>query len=66
LPLPTIGSAIERPVMDWKVKAALNAFEKAKDVAMFANHLGGTLLIGAAEAQGHLGAYVGMSPRSWP
>lgn len=49
LQLPTIGRTIERPVMDWKVKPAKHSFERAKDVAAFANHLGGTLLIGAHE-----------------
>jgi hypothetical protein len=59
--LPTIGEAIERSVMDWKVKASPTDFEKAKDVAMFANHLGGTLLVGAGELSGQLNAYVGMT-----
>jgi hypothetical protein len=61
-PLPTIGQSIERPVMDWKAKPAPFAFERAKDVAAFANHLGGTLLIGAQELNGQLHAYVGMTP----
>jgi hypothetical protein len=60
--LPAVGQAIERPVMDWKVKPAAFPFEKAKDVAAFANHLGGTLLIGAHELNGRLQAYVGMTP----
>jgi hypothetical protein len=46
--------------MDWKVKPAEFAFEKAKDVAAFANHLGGTLLVGVREVDGQLEAYVGM------
>jgi hypothetical protein len=58
--LPNIGQAIERPVMDWKARPAAFAFEKAKDVAAFANHLGGTLLIGASEANGRLHGYAGM------
>ena len=62
MPLPTLGQAIERPVMDWKVKSAKHSFERAKDVAAFANHLGGTLLIGAQEVDGQLQAYVGMTP----
>lgn len=37
-------------------------FHKAKDVAAFANHLGGTLLIGAKETDGQLERYVGMDP----
>lgn len=61
-PLPPLGLAIEHAVMDWKVKATATPFEKAQDVAAFANHLGGTLLIGAHERNGQLAAYVGMSP----
>jgi hypothetical protein len=61
-PLPPIGEAIERPVTDWKAKPAACAFERAKDVAAFANHLGGTLLIGACEKHGRVKAYVGMRP----
>jgi hypothetical protein len=60
--LPSIGQTIERPVMDWKAKPATFSFESAKDIAAFANHLGGTLLIGAHEEQGQLKAYVGMTP----
>jgi hypothetical protein len=59
--LPALGQAIERATMDWKVKPAQHAFEKAKDAAAFANHLGGTLLIGASEVNGQLSAYLGMS-----
>lgn len=59
--LPEIGTDIERAVMDWKVVPAATEFHKAKDVAAFANHLGGTLLLGAAEANGQLAAYVGLS-----
>jgi hypothetical protein len=61
-PLPQPGSAIERAVMDWKVVADGTDFHKAKDVAAFANHLGGTLLIGAKETDGQLERYVGMNP----
>jgi hypothetical protein len=48
--------------MDWKMVAKGTAFHDAKDVASFANHLGGTLLIGAEEADGHLKRYVGLDP----
>lgn len=48
--------------MDWKSVDDATAFHKAKDVAAFANHLGGTLLIGACEKDGQLDAYKGMSP----
>lgn len=47
--------------MDMKVKPRTWAFEQARDVAAFANHLGGTLLIGAHETDQQLRAYVGMS-----
>lgn len=59
--LPPLSTAIERVVMDWKAVAGGTPFHKAKDVAAFANHLGGTLLIGACEKDGHLDAYKGMS-----
>lgn len=62
LGLPPLGAAIERAVMDWKSVDAGPPFHKAKDVAAFANHLGGTLLIGACEKDGQLDAYRGMSP----
>jgi hypothetical protein len=62
LSLPPLGAAIERAVMDWKAVDVDTPFHKAKDVAAFANHLGGTLLIGACEKDGQLGAYKGMSP----
>jgi hypothetical protein len=47
--------------MDWKAVADATPFHKAKDVGAFANHLGGTLLIGAREDDGRLAAYVGLS-----
>lgn len=59
---PPLGAAIERAVMDWKAVDAGTPFHKAKDVAAFANHLGGTLLIGACEKDGQLDAYKGMTP----
>lgn len=48
--------------MDWKVRATNSRFEKAKDVAAFANHVGGVLIIGAQETKGQLSAYVPMTP----
>ena len=48
--------------MDWKAKATGTDFHLAKDVAAFANHLGGTLLIGAQENKGQLVSYIGMTP----
>ncbi len=51
--LPALGTSIERAVSDWKAPGQVDPkkpFHMAKDVAAFANHLGGTLLIGACEA----------------
>lgn len=58
--LPAVDSVIERTTLDLKVKPAPNAFEKAKDVTAFANHVGGTLIVGAHEVDGRLAAYVGL------
>jgi hypothetical protein len=59
--LPPKDQAIERPIMDLKKEVSPeNHFELAKDVAAFANHLGGCLLIGATEADGHVGEYGGV------
>lgn len=60
-PLPKIGDAIERPVFDCKREPATRPFEMAKDVAAFANHLGGTLLIGAIESGEQLCRYAGLT-----
>lgn len=62
-PLPPVGSAIEQAVMDFKEYRAerpVKPFERAKDVAAFSNHLGGSLVIGARE-DGHLRAYTGLT-----
>lgn len=62
LPLPQIGEGFEQATLDLKVKADLTkVFHLAKDVAAFANHLGGVLIIGASETNGRVGAYVQMS-----
>ncbi len=59
--LPPKDQTIERPVLDLKTTVGPKpCFEKAKDVAAFANHLGGVLLIGATEVDGHVGAYAGI------
>ncbi len=49
--LPSAGSAIERAVMDAKerVPSRTTRFHLAKDVAVFANHLGGNLIVGWGE-----------------
>ncbi len=57
--LPSVGAKVESPTFD--IKATYDTtkqFEAAKDVAAFANHLGGTLLIGAAEKDGGLSKYL--------
>jgi len=63
--LPAPLSDIEREVMDWKApgQAKVTSFHKAKDVAAFANHLGGALIIGACEGDGgKLAKWEGMAP----
>jgi hypothetical protein len=63
--LPAVGSAPEAATFDMKVVYQTSKeFEAAKDVAAFANHLGGTLLIGAAEKDGTLANYVPMNDSS--
>lgn len=52
---------IERVILDLKAVDTATAFHKAKDVAAFANHLGGTIIIGATERDGHLDQYRGVS-----
>jgi hypothetical protein len=57
-PLPEIGQGYERAVLDLKLEGqVVKGFHLAKDVAAFANHLGGTLLIGAGEAHGRVAVY---------
>ncbi len=56
--LPLVGAKVESPTLDIKrTYETTKQFEAAKDVAAFANHLGGTLLIGAAENVGQLSKY---------
>jgi hypothetical protein len=65
--LPVKGTAIERTTRDLKGGRTetnpdpTNEFELAKDVAAFANHLGGELLVGANEESGIVGEYDGLS-----
>jgi hypothetical protein len=57
-PLPAIGDGYERATLDLKLRVdAKKGFHAAKDVAAFANHLGGTLLVGAQETNGCVGKY---------
>jgi hypothetical protein len=61
--LPPKTHAVESAVLDLKKETSpTNHFELAKDVAAFANHLGGCLLIGATEVDGHVGEYDGIPP----
>jgi hypothetical protein len=56
--LPKRGEGYERATLDLKETASPKpGFHHAKDVAAFANHLGGTLLIGAQETDGRIGEY---------
>lgn len=57
--LPPIGAGVERATLDLKAKLEHGKTAcMAIDVAAFANHLGGSLIIGAAEKAGSIGAYV--------
>ncbi|KAB2910161.1 MAG: ATP-binding protein [Kofleriaceae bacterium] len=57
--LPVVGSTPEASTWDMKAKyPPSKEFEAAKDVAAFANHLGGTILVGAAEQDGTLVKYL--------
>lgn len=59
--LPAVGDGFEHATLDLKVRADLTkSFHLAKDVAAFANHLGGTLIIGAQEKNSRVEAYVPM------
>ena len=57
-PLPAVGHGYERATLDLKARCNLGkTVHLAKDVAAFANHLGGTILVGATEANSRVGAY---------
>jgi hypothetical protein len=57
--LPLVGAKVESQTFDIKrTYETTKQFEAAKDVTAFANHLGGTLLIGAAEKDGGLSRYL--------
>jgi hypothetical protein len=59
--LPAVDTA-ESISLDFKVVAPLkNGFELAKDIAVFANARGGTLLVGAKEKASRLERYVPLS-----
>jgi hypothetical protein len=59
--LPPPETTIETSIMDLKAQVSPeNHVELAKDVAAFANHLGGCLLIGAIERESRVGEYKGI------
>lgn len=60
-PLPQLHTSIERAVCDFKRRDAGTQFHRAKDLAAFANHLGGTIVVGAAEHDGYLRSYPGLT-----
>jgi hypothetical protein len=63
-PLPRSGAAIEHATFDAKARADLTKpFHLAKDVAAFANHLGGNIVIGVPEDKGVLLAPVPLTPK---
>ncbi len=59
--LPEPGQGLERATWDLKGAPEKFPFHAGRDVASFANHLGGTLLIGAYEKNGGVGAYSPMT-----
>jgi hypothetical protein len=61
-PLPEEGTGYETETLDLKLSAELTTpFHRAKDIAAFANHLGGTLLVGFKEEHGRVAKCVGMT-----
>jgi hypothetical protein len=57
--LPAVATSAEAAVFDLKARfPTQKQFEAAKDVAAFANHIGGPLLIGAEEEAGRIARYV--------
>ncbi len=57
-PLPAIGEGYETATLDLKLAGQIaGGFHLAKDVAAFANHQGGTLLMGVGEKNGRVEVY---------
>jgi len=56
-PLPLPGTAAEHALWELKQDIGGPRFHLAKDVAAFANHYGGTILVGAREGQGRIHSY---------
>jgi hypothetical protein len=65
--LPGIGLPVEGRALDFKGRVAFDTPEQrrelAKDVAEFANAMGGVILVGAYEANGRLGTYKGLTAK---
>jgi predicted HTH transcriptional regulator len=62
--LPAVGAGpIERATLDMKLELpTVDRFHMAKDVAAFANHVGGTLLVGVLEKGGIVRRHQPMTP----
>lgn len=60
--LPSVGEGFERATLDLKAKYDLGKTAcMAIDVAAFANHWGGTILVGASESDGRVGGFAPMT-----
>lgn len=59
--LPAVGSAVERASLDFKAKHTSDRRECAKDIAAFANGVGGAILVGAAANGEVLARYLPLS-----
>jgi len=62
--IPPIGT-LERSTLDFKARPDTRgdaAYERAKDMAAFANALGGTILVGCADTSDRLTAYLPLAP----
>src|SRR5687767_2893109 len=56
--LPRVGQAIEKLVLEFKAAPNFSTpYEFAKDIAAFANSLGGTILVGGIEQNGVVAHY---------
>ncbi len=55
--VPGLGQGAEHALWDLKERLSPVDFEHAKDVAAFANHLGGTILIGVVERDSRIEAF---------
>ncbi len=63
--LPAESRGYERFTLDLKAEHAQgSAFERAKDMAAFANHLGGSIVIGIPEVDGQAGRWKPLEPKA--